>query len=123
MLSPEVQRVLDSAAVEARRRGNPIVTLEHVVYALAGDPEARALLSALGAKLGPLRADLARHLDELPTTSSLDLTTAITREVHDHGIGSAGRYSLREARLLVERATALARGADYPLQLSIQRVS
>lgn len=263
MLSTEVQRVLDSAAAEARRRGNPAVTLEHAVYALAGDPEGGALLSALGAKLGPLRADLARHLDELLTTGSLDLqpavelqsalqqaarhalavkrepitagdllaavlldrtthavaaltlqgvtrlsvvlhltdsasprtaarglptahllgrgrilswvrgalaslrrvlswrtprgaqarydvllhnddyTThdfvvqllvvlfsrspgdalAITREVHDHGIGSAGSYSLPEARLLIERATALARSADYPLRLSIQRAS
>lgn len=263
MLSPEVQRVLDSAAAEARRRGNPVLTLEHAVYALAGDPEGAALLTALGAKLGPLRADLAHHLDELPTTSSLDLTTAgeldsalqraathalavkcdsitagdllaavllertthavaaltlqgvtrlsvvlhlthgashrtaphglpaahllgpgrllswvrgalaslgralswrtprgaqarydvllhnddytqhdfvvqllvvlfsrspedalaITREVHDHGIASAGRYSLREARRLVEHATALARGADHPLRLSIQRAS
>lgn len=257
MLSTDVQRVLDSAAAEARRRGNPALTLEHAVYALAGDPEGGALLLALGAKLGPLRADLARHLDELPTTDSpdlelavefqsalqqaarrdpiaagdllaailLDRTThavaaltlqgvtrlsvvlhlthgasprtatrglpaahllgrgrllswvrgalaslgralswrtprgaqarydvllhnddytthdfvvqllvvlfsrspedalAITREVHDHGIGSAGRYSLREARLLVERATALARDADHPLRLSIQRAS
>lgn len=261
MLSTEVQRVLDSAATEARRRGNPALTLEHAVYALAGEPEGGALLTALGAKLGPLRADLARHLDELPTTGSLDLepavelrsaleraathalavkrdsitagdllaavlldrTThavaaltlqgvtrlsvvlllthgashrtatrglpaahllgrgrllswvrgalaslrralswrtprgaqarydvllhnddytqhdfvvqllvvlfsrspedalAITREVHDHGIGSAGRYSLREAQRLVEQATAHARGADYPLRLSIQR--
>jgi ATP-dependent Clp protease adapter protein ClpS len=261
VLSPAVQRVLDSAAAEARRRGNPVLTLEHAVYALADDPEGAALLSACGAKLGPLRADVARHLDELPTTGGadpaqavelqaalqqaathalaveraqitagdflaavlLDRTThavaaltlqrvtrlsvvihlshdapyrtavrglpaarllgrgrflsrvrralagiadavsrwtprgasarydvllhnddytardfvvvllvtlfsrtpadaqAITQRIHVHGIGSAGRYSLREARRLVERATALARGVDYPLRLSIQR--
>jgi ATP-dependent Clp protease adapter protein ClpS len=253
--------MLDSATAEARRRGNPVLTLEHAVYAMAGDPAGRALLSACGAKLGPLRADLVRHLDELPTTGGADLESAvelhtalqkaatharamnreqitagdllaavvldrtthavaaltlqgvtrlsvvtyltrdpshraamrglpaahllgrgwflswlrgalasigralsgrtprgararydvllhnddytahdfvvhllvtlfsrspveavaITREVHVHGIGSAGRYPLREARQLVERATALARRFDHPLRLSIQR--
>lgn len=261
MLSPEVQRVLEGATAEARRRGNPVLTLEHAVYALAGDPAGAALLSACGAKLGPLRADLARHLEELPTTGRADLeqavelqtalqhaathtlamkreqittgdllaavlldrtthavaaltlqgvsrlsvvlhlthdasqggatrglpaaralgrgwvrswvrrvlaslgrvrswwtprgaparydvlmhnddytahdfvvqllvvmfsrspeeAVAITREIHVHGIGSVGRYSLREARHLVKHATALARGADYPLRLSIER--
>jgi hypothetical protein len=48
---------------------------------------------------------------------------ALTREVHAQGIGSAGRYPLREARQLVERATVLARRLDYPLRLSILRAS
>jgi ATP-dependent Clp protease adapter protein ClpS len=52
-----------------------------------------------------------------------DEALAITRAVHVHGIGSAGRYSLREAQQLVERAAALARDVDYPLRLSIQRAS
>jgi ATP-dependent Clp protease adapter protein ClpS len=260
VLSPDVQRLLHSATAEARRRGNPVLTLEHAVYALAGDPAGAALLSACGAKLGPLRADLARHLEELPTTGRADLeqavelqtalqhaathtlamkreqittgdllaavlldrtthavsaltlqgvtrlsvvtylsheapqrtampglpaarllgrgwrwpwlrralasigravswparrgaaryevllhnddytardfvvqllvtlfwrsqeeAAALMREVHVHGIGSVGWYSLREARQLVERAQALARGQDYPLRLSIQR--
>lgn len=263
MLSPDVQRLLDSATAEARQRGNPVLTLEHTVYAMAGDPAAAALLLACGAKLGPLRADLARELDELPTTGGADLAIAVelqaalqqaathvhavardqitageflaavlldrtthavsaltlqgvtrlsvvtylshaaphrtarpglpaarllgrgrflpwlrralasigravswaarrgaqtryevllhnddytardfvvqllvtlfwrspeeaaalAREVRVHGIGSVGRYSLREARQLVERAQALARGQDYPLRLSIQRAS
>lgn len=107
MLSPEVQRVLDSAAAEARRRRNPVLTLEHAVYAIAGDPDGAALLSALGAKLRPLRADLAGYLDERPTTGGVDLELAVEAQ----------------ATLLVEQATALARGADYPLRLSIQRAS
>lgn len=46
-----------------------MLTLEHAVYAMAGDRDGAALLSACGAKLGPLRADLARQLDELPATT------------------------------------------------------
>lgn len=90
--------MLDSATAEARRRGNPVLTLEHAVYAMAGEPPGAALL-------------FSRSPEE---------AVALTRDVHAHGIGSAGHDSPREARQLVERATALAQDLDYPLRLSIQ---
>jgi ATP-dependent Clp protease adapter protein ClpS len=46
---------------------------------------------------------------------------AFVQEIHVHGVGCAGRYPLREARRLVERATADARREEFPLRLSIVR--
>jgi ATP-dependent Clp protease adapter protein ClpS len=66
VLSPEVKRILEQAVAEARGRRQPLLTLEHVVHAMTGDPDGAALLSACGADVDKLRAKLARRLDHLP---------------------------------------------------------
>lgn len=66
MLSPEVEWILEQAIVEARRRRQPVLTLEHLVHAMTGDPSGSELLSACGADIVKLRDKLARRLDHLP---------------------------------------------------------
>lgn len=76
MLSPELQRILGRSADEARWRCNPVVTLEHALHAMAGDPTGAELLAACGARPRKLRADLERSLDALPTTGGEALDQA-----------------------------------------------
>jgi ATP-dependent Clp protease ATP-binding subunit ClpA len=64
MFSASLEVVLTIAYREAVSRRHMYLTLEHVLYALAHDPEGERILGACGADLGKLRRDLNAYLDE-----------------------------------------------------------
>jgi ATP-dependent Clp protease ATP-binding subunit ClpA len=66
MLSASLERVLTVAAREAMSRRHAHLTLEHLLFAAAHDPEGESILQGAGADVPRLRADLGRFLDEHP---------------------------------------------------------
>ena len=64
MFSASVEVVLHIAFREAVSRRHAYLTLEHLLYALAHDPDGERILAACGADLGRLRQNLDRYLDE-----------------------------------------------------------
>src|SRR3954471_23590334 len=63
MFSTAVEVVLHIAYREAVSRRHAYLTLEHLLYALAHDPEGERILLGCGADLGQLRKALNDHLD------------------------------------------------------------
>src|ERR1700751_5311481 len=63
MFSASLEVVLTVAYREAVSRRHAYLTLEHLLYALAHDPEGERILLGCGADLPPLRKDLNDHLD------------------------------------------------------------
>src|SRR5213595_292973 len=64
MFSTSLQVVLNIAYREAVSRRHAYLTLEHLLYALAHDPEGERILLGCGADLPRLRKDLNEHLDD-----------------------------------------------------------
>jgi ATP-dependent Clp protease ATP-binding subunit ClpA len=64
MFSPALEVVLTVAYREAAARRHTHLTLEHLLYALAHDPDGERILAACGADLPQLRRDLDKYLDE-----------------------------------------------------------
>src|SRR6478609_8988209 len=64
MFSQALEIVLTVAYREATARRHTHLTLEHLLYALAHDPDGERILSACGADLPQLRRDLDKYLDE-----------------------------------------------------------
>jgi ATP-dependent Clp protease ATP-binding subunit ClpA len=64
MFSTSVEVVLHIAFREAVSRRHAYLTLEHLLYALAHDPDGERILGAVGADLGLLRRNLNAYLDE-----------------------------------------------------------
>jgi ATP-dependent Clp protease ATP-binding subunit ClpA len=64
MIDAALETVLVLAHREAVHRRHGHLTLEHLLFAAAHHPAGEEVLRACGADLGPLRADLGRHLDE-----------------------------------------------------------
>ena len=64
MFSPALEFVLNIAYREAVSRRHAYLTLEHLLYALAHDPEGERILAACGANLPGLRRALGKYLDE-----------------------------------------------------------
>src|SRR5580704_15671971 len=64
MFSASLELVLTVAYREAVSRRHAYLTLEHLLYALAHDPEGERILVACGADLARLRRDLDKYLDE-----------------------------------------------------------
>jgi ATP-dependent Clp protease ATP-binding subunit ClpA len=64
MFSPALEVVLTVAYREATSRKHTHLTLEHLLYALAHDPDGERILAACGADLPQLRKDLDRYLQE-----------------------------------------------------------
>jgi ATP-dependent Clp protease ATP-binding subunit ClpA len=64
MFSTSVEVVLHIAFREAVSRRHAYLTLEHLLYALAHDPDGERILAACGADLGLLRRNLNTYLDE-----------------------------------------------------------
>src|SRR5688572_24562073 len=64
MFSASLEIVLAIAYREAVSRRHAYVTLEHLLYALAYDPDGERILIACGADLQRLRRDLNVYLDE-----------------------------------------------------------
>src|SRR6476620_1692893 len=64
MFSQALEIVLTVAYREATARRHTHLTLEHLLYALAHDPDGERILAACGADLPQLRKDLDRYLKE-----------------------------------------------------------
>src|SRR3954451_16328203 len=64
MFSPALEVILNIAFREAISRGHAYLTLEHLLYALAHDPDGERILAACGVDLPELRRDLDHYLDE-----------------------------------------------------------
>jgi ATP-dependent Clp protease ATP-binding subunit ClpA len=64
VFSAALEIVLTIAYREAVSRRHAYLTLEHLLYALAHDPDGERILHACGADLGRLRGDLNSYLDE-----------------------------------------------------------
>jgi ATP-dependent Clp protease ATP-binding subunit ClpA len=64
MFSPALEIVLTVAYREATSRRHTHLTLEHLLYALAHDPDGERILAACGADLPQLRKDLDKYLNE-----------------------------------------------------------
>ena len=64
MFSPALEFVLNVAYREAVSRKHAYLTLEHLLYALAHDPDGERILAACGANLPELRRALGNYLDE-----------------------------------------------------------
>src|SRR5437868_5745240 len=62
MFSPALEIVLHIAFREAVSRRHAYLTLEHLLYALAHDPDGERILAACGADLPRLRRDLDAYL-------------------------------------------------------------
>jgi ATP-dependent Clp protease ATP-binding subunit ClpA len=65
MFSAALEIVLTVAYREATARRHTHLTLEHLLYALAHDPDGERILAACGADLPQLRRDLDKYLQEL----------------------------------------------------------
>ena len=64
MFSPSLEVILTVAYREAAARRHTHLTLEHLLYALAHDPDGERILAACGADLPQLRRELDKYLDE-----------------------------------------------------------
>ncbi len=64
MFSPALEVILNIAFREAISRGHAYLTLEHLLYALAHDPDGERILAACGVDLPVLRRELDAYLDE-----------------------------------------------------------
>jgi ATP-dependent Clp protease ATP-binding subunit ClpA len=64
VFSPALEFVLNIAYREAVSRRHAYLTLEHLLYALAHDPDGERILAACGANLPGLRRALGKYLDE-----------------------------------------------------------
>jgi ATP-dependent Clp protease ATP-binding subunit ClpA len=64
MFSPALEIVLTIAHREATSRRHAHLTLEHLLYALAHDPDGEAILGACGVDLPKLRQELDRYLQD-----------------------------------------------------------
>jgi ATP-dependent Clp protease ATP-binding subunit ClpA len=62
MFSPSLELILTIAHREAGSRRHSHLTLEHLLYALAHDPEGEQILAAVGVDLQQLRIDLDAYL-------------------------------------------------------------
>jgi len=64
VFSAALEIVLTIAYREAVSRRHAYLTLEHLLYALAHDPDGERILNACGADLGRLRGELSSYLEE-----------------------------------------------------------
>jgi len=64
MFSPALEIVLTVAYREATARRHTHLTLEHLLYALAHDPDGERILTACGADMPQLRRDLDKYLQD-----------------------------------------------------------
>ena len=65
MFSPALEVILNIAFREAISRGHAYLTLEHLLYALAHDPDGERILAACGVDLPEMRRDLDHYLEAL----------------------------------------------------------
>ncbi len=74
MLSKELEFTLNLAFKEAREKNHEFMTVEHLLYALLGNPTAVEVLRACGGNLEQLKHDVGKFLDETTPCLSADDT-------------------------------------------------
>ena len=122
MFSASLEVILNIAYREAVTRRHTHFTLEHLLYALAHDPEGERILSACGADLPELRHALDEHLGTLETFATgrqvdePDQTLAFRRALQAAvlHVQSAGREEVRSGDVL---AAILQQSTTYAAQL------
>jgi ATP-dependent Clp protease ATP-binding subunit ClpA len=122
MFSPALEIVLTVAYREATSRRHTHLTLEHLLYALAHDPDGERILSACGADLPQLRKDLDKYLKESVEQFSRgqqkepEQTLAFRRVLQTAvlHVQSAGRQEVQSGDVL---AATLQQNKSYAAQL------
>jgi ATP-dependent Clp protease ATP-binding subunit ClpA len=74
MLSKELEFTLNLAFKEAREQNHEFMTVEHLLYALIGNPSAAEVLRACGGNLEQLKQEVGSFLEETTPKLSLDDT-------------------------------------------------
>ncbi|MFV1972237.1 MAG: ATP-dependent Clp protease ATP-binding subunit ClpA [Thiohalobacterales bacterium] len=74
MLSKELEFTLNLAFKEAREKSHEFMTVEHLLFALLGNPSAVEVLRACGTDIEQLKQELSRFLDETTPLLSQDDT-------------------------------------------------
>src|SRR5260370_162133 len=129
MFSPSLEVILTVAYREAAARHHTHLTLEHLLYALAHDPDGERILAACGADLPQLRRDLDKYLDEhieqfqRGQQKEPDQTMAFRRVLQTAvlHVQSAGRQEVQSGDVL---AATLQQSKSYAAQvLAAQGVS
>jgi ATP-dependent Clp protease ATP-binding subunit ClpA len=122
VFSPSLEVILTVAYREAAARHHTHLTLEHLLYALAHDPDGERILSACGADLPQLRRDLDKYLDEhieqfqRGQQKEPDQTMAFRRVLQTAvlHVQSAGRQEVQSGDVL---AATLQQSKSYAAQL------
>jgi ATP-dependent Clp protease ATP-binding subunit ClpA len=122
MFSPALEVILTVAYREAAARHHTHLTLEHLLYALAHDPDGERILAACGADLPQLRRDLDKYLDEhieqfqRGQQKEPDQTMAFRRVLQTAvlHVQSAGRQEVQSGDVL---AATLQQSKSYAAQL------
>jgi ATP-dependent Clp protease ATP-binding subunit ClpA len=122
MFSAALEVILTIAHREAVSRRHAHLTLEHLLYALAHDPDAEVILAACGADLPKLRRDLDEYLQSSVEQWSRgrdrdpDQTLAFRRVLQTAvlHVQSAGRVEVRAGDVL---AATLQEAKSYAAQL------
>ena len=122
MFSPALEIILTVAYREATSRKHTHLTLEHLLYALAHDPDGERILAACGADLPQLRKDLDRYLKESVEQFSRgqqkepEQTLAFRRVLQTAvlHVQSAGRQEVQSGDVL---AATLQQNRSYAAQL------
>ena len=92
-LSNKAQLVIQAAVDDVNRRRHPYVSVEHLLYAIAGDPAGRDILGGCGVQTEAMRGELERHFK------------AAVRTVHEDPSGVTKLTSL--ARVLAKAASTV----------------
>jgi ATP-dependent Clp protease ATP-binding subunit ClpA len=122
VFSPALEVVLTVAYREATSRRHTHLTLEHLLYALAHDPDGERILAACGADLPQLRKDLDKYLKESVEQFSRgqhkepEQTLAFRRVLQTAvlHVQSAGRQEVQSGDVL---AATLGQNKSYAAQL------
>ena len=64
MISQELEVSLHMAFMDARQKRHELITVEHLLLAMIDNPSASEVLTACGAKVEKLRADITGHIEE-----------------------------------------------------------
>ena len=64
MISQELEVSLHMAFMDARQKRHELITVEHLLLAMIDNPSASEVLTACGAKVEKLRADIVGHIEE-----------------------------------------------------------
>ena len=109
MIGKRLQAALNAAVGEVRVRNHEYLTLEHLLYAIAGEEQGKGILEGCGADVTALRARLEEffgtHLESLPE----DMTTEVVQTLGvQRVLQRAFRHIQSAGRPLVEIGDVLA---------------
>jgi ATP-dependent Clp protease ATP-binding subunit ClpA len=105
MLTPELEKSVQRALKVAQERQHEYASLEHLLWSLLDDPDARSVLTRCGVDLSGMRDELEGYLEELEVVTGEQPapTTAFSRVLQRAVIAmrSAGRDEANGANVLV----------------------